>query len=278
MIRSAFISRRRFLAVAAVAAMPLPAWAETRRVISVGAPVTEIVFALGGGGEVVAVDTTSLYPAAAQALPKVGYMRTLSAEGLASLTPDLVLAETGSGPKAALDRLRKLGIRIVLADDRPTVDGLVGKIAAIGRELGREDAAARLSAEVSARFAGVSGGLGERPVLCLAHLLDGRFLAAGEDTVGDSLIRLAGGRNAFAPVSGHRLASAEAIVASAPEMIVVGAATLAGVGGVDALLAHPDLALAPAAERRAVAAIDDTLMIGFGPRTPDAVAAIAAAR
>lgn len=275
------ISRRLFLAAAAATAAPFPALAGGRRVISVGAPVTEIVFALGGGGEIVAVDTTSLYPEAARGLPKVGYMRTLSAEGLASLTPDLVLAENGSGPKEALERLRGLGVRIVFADERPTVEGLAGKIAAIGRELGRDAAAARLSEEVSGRFAAISGGdavgLGGRPVLCLAHLLDGRFLAAGDGTVGDSLIRIAKGRNAFAAVPGHRLASAEAIVAAAPEMLVVGAATLAGIGGVDALLAHPDLALTPAAERRSVAVVDDTLMIGFGPRTPDAAAAILAA-
>lgn len=275
------ISRRLFLAAAAATAVPFPALAAGRRVISVGAPVTEIVFALGGGGEIVAVDTTSLYPEAARGLPKVGYMRTLSAEGLASLTPDLVLAENGSGPKEALERLRGLGVRIVFADERPTVEGLAGKIAAIGRELGREAEAARLSDEISGRFAAISGGdapgLGGRPVLCLAHLLDGRFLAAGGGTVGDSLIRIAKGRNAFAAVPGHRLAAAEAIVAAAPEMLVVGAATLAGIGGVDALLAHPDLALTPAAERRSVAVVDDTLMIGFGPRTPDAAAAILAA-
>lgn len=275
------ISRRGFLTAAAAMVMPFPASAEVRRVISVGAPVTEIVFALGGGGEVVAVDTTSLFPEAARSLPKVGYMRTLSAEGVASLTPDLVLAENGSGPKEALERLRSLGIRIVFADERPTVEGLFGKILAIGRELGREDAAARLSGEVSKRFAAISAidapGMGDRPVLCLAHLLDGRFLAAGAGTVGDSLIRIAKGRNAFAAVSGHRLASAEAIVAAAPEMLVVGAATLAGLGGVDALLVHPDLALTPAAKHRSVAVIDDTLMIGFGPRTPEAAAAIVAA-
>ncbi len=271
------LSRRLFLAAAGAAVLPVSARAEARRVISVGAPVTEIVFALGCGGEVVAVDTTSHFPDAARDLPKVGYMRALSAEGLASLAPSLVLAETGSGPKAALDGLRALGIRVVLADERPAADGLADKIAAIGRELGREAAAARLAADVAARFAAVSDGLAGRPVLCLAHVLDGRLLAAGEGTVGDALIRIAGGRNAFAPAAGHRLASAEALVAAAPEMLVVGAAMLEGLGGLDALLARPDLALAPVAKTRRVAVIDDTLMIGFGPRTPDAVAAIVAA-
>ena len=275
------LSRRGFLAAASALALPaLPARAEPLRLITIGAPVTEIVFALGGGGEIVATDTTSRYPESADALPKVGYMRTLSAEGLLSMTPDVVIAEDGSGPPNVFERLRALGVKVALVSDRPTADGLTGKIAAIGNDIGRETEAKALSVHIAARFAALGKsdveGLRGRPVLCLAHILSGKLLAAGAGTVGDALIRLANGRNVLASSPGYHLAAAEAIVAAAPEMLIVGRDMLAGAGGPEALLARPDLALTPAAAAHSVVAIDDILMIGFGPRTPDAVGAILA--
>jgi hypothetical protein len=67
------------------------AGARPARIVTIGGPVTEAVFALGAGGRVIAVDVTSTYPAAVAALPKVGYQRALSAEGLLALDPELVV-------------------------------------------------------------------------------------------------------------------------------------------------------------------------------------------
>ena len=79
------LSRRHIMALAALAGSPVRA-APPARVVSVGGAITELVYALGAEASLVGVDTTSIYPAAAKALPSVGYQRTLSAEGVLSLS------------------------------------------------------------------------------------------------------------------------------------------------------------------------------------------------
>lgn len=67
----------------------------------------ETAFALGAGPALVGIDQTSIYPAAVTLLPKVGYVRTLSGEGLLSLRPSLVLASADAGPPAALQQVAR---------------------------------------------------------------------------------------------------------------------------------------------------------------------------
>jgi iron complex transport system substrate-binding protein len=78
----------------------------------VGSALTEIVLCLGAERLLVGVDTTSLYLTAARALPQVGYMRALSAEGVLSLKPTLVIATTAAGPATTLDQLRATGVEV----------------------------------------------------------------------------------------------------------------------------------------------------------------------
>ena len=106
------MQRRTFLAAGMTALVARPASAATapQRIVCVGGAITEIVFALGAGAHVIAVDTTSLYPGRAVApLPKVGYLRQLSVEGLLSTRPDLILADVDAGPKNVLDQLQSMG-------------------------------------------------------------------------------------------------------------------------------------------------------------------------
>ena len=77
-----------------------------KRVITIGGSLTEIVYALDSQALLVGSDTTSYYPEAAEELPKVGYQRTLSAEGILSLDPDLVIVTEEAGPPAVLKQLQ----------------------------------------------------------------------------------------------------------------------------------------------------------------------------
>ncbi len=70
---------------------------ESPRIVSIGGPVTEIVYALGADKDLVGVDTSSIYPEAATKLPQVGYQRMLSAEGVLALHPTLILASADAG-------------------------------------------------------------------------------------------------------------------------------------------------------------------------------------
>lgn len=64
-----------------LAAFPLLASAAAERIVSLGGDVTEVIYALDAQRQLVAKDSTSTWPAAAQSLPDVGYIRQLNAEG-----------------------------------------------------------------------------------------------------------------------------------------------------------------------------------------------------
>src|SRR4051812_9643521 len=102
---------------------------DASRIVSVGGAVTEILYALGVSDRIVAVDSTSLFPAdALKQKPNVGYMRALSAEGVLGLNPSLVLAIEGLGPKETVAVLEAATVPLVRVPDRFTAEGIVEKI------------------------------------------------------------------------------------------------------------------------------------------------------
>ncbi|MES1945556.1 putative Hemin-binding periplasmic protein HmuT,putative [Salinisphaera sp. PC39] len=259
-----------------------PAAAETpARIVSVGGAVTEILFELGLGDRLVAVDSTSQHPPAARELPDVGYMRRLAAEPIVALDPDLVLAIEDSGPPAVLRQIREAGVRIVTVADDPSPAGVLAKVRAVAGAVDRPGAGQRLAERIAADFAAASERVAayeDRPrVLFLMSAGNGPPLAAGRDTAAANIIELAGGRNAMTGFAEYRPITPEATVAAEPEVVLVGDRTLAALGGAAALRRHPAIAATPAGQAGRIVAMDMLLLLGFGPRTPQAVRELAAA-
>lgn len=254
----------------------LPAAADAaERLIAVGGAVTEIVHALGRGDRLVAVDSTSRYPPAVAALPDVGYMRRLSAEPILALRPDLVLAIEHSGPPATLDQLRAAGVRVEVIADVPTVAGIGDKVRTIGRLLdAATDAdalASRIEGELAAATA-AAAAMTDRPrVLFLIAAGKGAPMAAGVETAADAMIRLAGGVNALSGFTGYKPLSPEAAMAARPDVVLAMVQTVEAMGGRAAVLGLPGIAETPAGRGGRLVAMDGMLLLGFGPRTPEAV-------
>lgn len=268
---AARFSRRAVLATAAAAALAprLARAAGEARLITIGAPTTEIVYALGAGDLVVATDTTSRFPQEAAGLPKVGYMRALAAEGLLSLAPSRIIAQEGSGPPEVLARVREAGIAVDEIPERPDLATLGAKIALIAERLGRQKQGERLAEELRRQLQGVPRA-GSRSALCLIHPGGNGWMAAGHDTVPDLYLRLAGARNCIG-FSGIKPLSMEAAIAGAPDLLVISSSALAQAGGLDGLLSLPHLAATPAAAARRVVVLEAQLLLGLGPRSPLAV-------
>ncbi|MEQ8663876.1 MAG: ABC transporter substrate-binding protein [Gammaproteobacteria bacterium] len=258
----------------------LPSLVESaERIVAVGGAVTEIIYALGAGDRLVAVDSTSRFPAAATALPDVGYLRTLSAEPILALRPDLVLHAADAGPPEALAQLRAAGVPLVTIPDLPSAAGVEAKIRATAHALGRDAAAdalvTRLRAELAAARA-ASGNGGARPrVVFVMQFEPGAVLAAGRDTAADAIIDLAGGRNVGADFAGYKPLGAESLLAAQPEVVVTVDRALAGHDGAAELLALPALRLTPAATAGRIVVMDALLLLGFGPRLGEAVTRLA---
>jgi iron complex transport system substrate-binding protein len=278
------VRRRSAIALGLAAALQAPgrvSAAPEFRIVSVGSSVTEIIYALGAETLLVGVDTTSLYPEAARRLPQVGYMRALSAEGVLSLKPTLVIATTAAGPAAALDQLRATGIEVMVLPDRYTYESVIAKIEAIGRATDRvalaDDLVARGRSEMAQLQSRLSTATKRPRVLFLLSMGGGAPQAAGRDTAADGMIRLAGGINAIDGYAGYRPLTPEAVIASAADFVLVTRQTVEALGGIPAILDQPALRQTPAGRTGQVLQFDTLLLLGFGPRTPQAAMQLAAA-
>lgn len=255
---------------AAWATAPSDENAAGRRIVVLGGTLTEIVFALGAGGQVVGTDRSSLYPPAATKLPQVGYYRQFSVEGVAALKPDLVIAAAESGPPQAMQALKGLGVRVETLSLTHDVAELARRVQEVGNLLDRAEQGRALAAQIRAQVADATRV--KRPVGVIAvsrHA--GRLAAAGRGTAADALFRLLGARNLLADAhQGYKPLSAESLAALRPDVIVTSSLSVAS-GGIEALRAEPGLSTTPAARGGHIIVLDDLLLLGFGPRVGEAL-------
>lgn len=250
------------------------------RIVAVGGAVTEIIAALGAQGRIVAADTSSLYPAdILGSRPNVGYMRALSAEGVLSVAPTRVIAAEGAGPPDTLRLLREAGVRVDMVSDTTGVTAIGPRIRHVGALLGLGEPAERLATQVEAEVAAVAQARPAAPrrVLFVLALANGKATGGGRNTAADAMIRLAGGVNALDDIEGYKPLSDEAIGAARPDVIFMMERPGAPAPAPEALFALPAFAATPAAERRALVAMDGLFALGMGPRTGAAARALARA-
>jgi len=259
--------------------------AKARRIVSVGGALTEIVYALGAQGELVGVDTTSLYPVVAQQLPQVGYARTLSAEGVLSLAPTQLIATEEAGPQAVLRQVRDAGVPVAVLNANNQFEGLLERVKQVGQITGRADPAARLAQALQQQWDGALGKVRQRqhaPVrvlFILAHAPN-QVMVGGRETGADAMLAYAGAVNVMGGqggFTGYKPLTPEAVIAARPDIVLVTDQGLKASGGVDGILKLPGLAQTPAGRKHRIVSQEAMLLLGFGPRMPQALAELDAA-
>lgn len=248
---------------------PRESAAASPRIVSVGGAVTETIFALGAGARVVGVDTSSVHPEETTRLPRVGYQRTLAAEGILALAPTIVIASAEAGPPSVLEQLRASGVRVEIMPAEPSADGARARITKIAALIERDPAplVRTLDDELGRAAAKVAVARSKPRVLALYSRGANTTHVFGRNTPGENIVRLAGGENAMVGFDGTKPLTSEALVASAPDVILVPSRGLESLGGIDGLLRLPGVADTPAAKAKRIVAMDDVLLLGFGPRT-----------
>jgi iron complex transport system substrate-binding protein len=263
--------------LALFALLATPAMADpAQRVLTLGGSVTEIAVALGAQDRLIARDTTSTYPPAITALPDVGYFRALSPEGVLALAPDLILSEDGAGPPEALEVLQAAGIPFITTGPDTSPEGLIAKIETVAQALGLPAEGKALAAQTAEGLALAKAQAATvttpKRVLFILSLQGGRIMAGGEGSSAESIIELAGGINAGIGFQGYKQITDEAVIAAAPDVILMmdreGDLAIANAD----ILTHPALSQTPAARAGAILRMDGLLLLGFGPRTPQAAA------
>jgi iron complex transport system substrate-binding protein len=223
----------------------------------------------------IGVDSTSLWPPSVRVLPKIGYLRALATEGILSLGPSLVLVNEQAGPPAVLDQLRKAGVRIEEIRGQASEAGTTAKIVAVGAVLNRKSEAQQLAAKLTQELRKtqilVNHSGPKRRVVLLMAVSAGGLTAAGDGTAAHAVIELAGATNALAKLSGYRSVTPEAMLASAPEVILVPGHVASSAKDLAPMLSRPGLSGTPAARTGQVVLIDAAFLLGFGPRLAEAV-------
>ncbi len=240
------------------------------RIVSLATGVGETLAALGVGDRVVGRDETSDVPAIADA-PVLTKAHAVSAERVLATSPDVVLVDAATSPPEALAQIRDTGVRVVEVPEAWSPADIPVRTRAVAEAVGISAADADLASGGWVTSAALTASTTDAPRVAFLYLrgTSAIYLLGGEGSGADALIEAAGGVDvgsaaglgAFVPLT------AEALAAADPDVLLVMTKGLESVGGVSGLAALPGVAQTRAGRDGRVVAVDDTLLLSFGPRT-----------
>ncbi|WP_197057904.1 heme/hemin ABC transporter substrate-binding protein [Vibrio variabilis] len=237
----------------------------SERIISAGSAVTEIIFALEQQDKLVAVDVTSALPKDLE-LPKIGYHRRLSAEGLLALGANRLIGSDEMGPDTTLAQLKSAGVKVDVVNTKATPMGLLERIDEIALITGADQQAEKLKRQVNQQIETLEANqpeVGKKVLFLLIH--EGRPAnVAGKDTTPNAIIELAGGINPAAEqLTSYKPMSTEAMVEMQPDVILVSGRSYDKMGGAEQILSKmPLLAATPAGKNKRIIKVDGHALVG----------------
>jgi iron complex transport system substrate-binding protein len=247
------------------------------RIIPLNGDLAEIVWALGLGDNVVAVDLSATYPEEATTKPSIGYQLQLNSEAILSYEPTVVLGNIGLvQPVEVIDQIKAAGVPVVLFNPSTTIDDPGNRLRLVGQALGVPEVGETEAAEVDAEIAeaeALVANVTEKPrvLFVLVRPEQGIQMVAGTETSLEAIIPAAGAINAGAEagITGYQPLTPESLIAASPDIIILQEGGYEAVGGAEGLLQIPGIAETPAGQDKAFFAYDDQLLLGLGPRTGD---------
>ena len=196
------------------------------RIVTVGGSVTEIVFALGAGSSVVAVDQSSTMPDEIKKLPQVGYIRAISSEGVLSMEPTKILTTSDIGPIKAVEQLNKSGVEIEIFDSPYSFDDIINLIEGIASALNLDMQGKVLInklIESKNEINNMTSSLPKPKIVFFMNPSSGSYTAAGSRTRANYLIDFIGGVNIFSEdFNKYSKVTKEQIISSNPDVILIG--------------------------------------------------------
>lgn len=247
-----------------------------QRIVCLSKHLTEMVFALGKGHNIVAVDLSSTYPDSAKLLKTVGYHRALSPESIIAMNPDLVIHSNDIGPENVLPQIIKAGLNIKVFGGANTIDSAKLLLKELGDFFGEEKKADSLVKKMDIDIATATESLKamnikDTPNVMIIHF--GRannvyFVMSGRGGTGDKMIKLAGGKTVKYDAKGARQISAEAVATANPDIIIATDYGYDQMGSMDKFIAGvPGVALTNAGKNKNIVRFEEHDLIYFGPRS-----------
>ncbi|HEU4716750.1 MAG TPA: ABC transporter substrate-binding protein [Bacteroidia bacterium] len=244
------------------------------RIVCVSKQYNEIIYALGAERNLVAVDLSSTYPDAIKSLPNVGYHRMLSAEGIISMNPTVVMHDNNVGPDNVLRQLDQLKIPIKTFGKAETIEETKGLFREMGEYFGRKvqaDSLCKVLTDDMQAAVEAKEKLGGDTMIKVVVIHFGRignsYLIVGKHSITTNLLSMAGAQNPVEGEKGMMPLSAETIAAANPDVILVTDYGYDRLGSVDAVKTLPGVATTNAAKNNRIYRVEEHDMMYYGPRT-----------
>jgi iron complex transport system substrate-binding protein len=248
------------------------------RVVVLANGVAEIIQSLNAQSLIVGRDISSTADSLAD-IPIVTSGHQVLPEKVIALKPDLVLIDASTGPKAAIETIKAVGITVIETPESWSLKDLPIKVRAVGRAIGALDQAEELVRQLNDSLNASAVKNSPRVAFLYLRGTSSVYLIGGAGSGADSLLAAIGAIDVGAQTLDRpfNTLTAESLAELNPDVILVMSKGLESVGGIDGLLTLPGVAQTRAGKNSAIIDVDDSLLLSFGPRTPSLVDALAKA-
>ena len=246
----------------------LPGYAlKPLRIVSVNGTLSEIISGLGLESQLVGVDITSTYPASLSKIPKVGHNRSISAEGIIALNPDVILyTDQSMLSPAVVKQLNSSGKKVVEFKHEYSKEGAVKLIREVGAYFNAKPQAEKMVKTLETDLAKITRPATPKKLLFIYARGTGTLMVSGTGTSLDKLFTLTGNKNAVQGFTEFKPLTAESLLAANPDVLVLFTSGLESVDGAEGLLKVPGIANTNAGRNKKIVSMDGQFLTGFGPR------------
>jgi len=237
------------------------------RIVSANGTLSEIISGLGLESQLVGVDVTSTYPASLEKLPKIGHNRSISAEGIISLNPDVIIyTDQSMLSPAVVKQLNSSGKKLVEFKHEYSKEGAIKLIREVGAYFNAKPQAEKLVKTLESDLAKISKSAVPKKLLFIYARGTGTLMVSGTGTSLDKMFLLTGNKNAVTGFTEFKPLTAESLLAANPDVLVLFSSGLESVDGPAGLLKIPGVANTNAGRNKKIVSMDGQLLTGFGPR------------
>ena len=237
------------------------------RIVSANGTLSEILVGLGLEKQLVGVDVTSTYPASLDKLPKIGHNRSIAAEGILALNPDVIIyTDQSMLSPTVVKQLNSSGKKVVAFKHEYSREGAIRLIREVGAYFNAKAQAEKMVTALQADLAKIPAPANPKKLLFIYARGTGTLMVSGAGTSLDKMFALAGHKNAVSGFNDFKPLTAESLVAANPDVLVLFSSGLESLEGIEGLLKLPGVASTNAGKNRKVVTMDGQFLTGFGPR------------
>lgn len=242
-------------------------FAKTLRIVSANGTLSEILVGLGLEKQIVGVDVTSTYPVSLEKLPKIGHNRSIAAEGILALNPDVIIyTDQSMLSPAVVKQLSSSGKKLIAFKHEYSREGAIKLIREVGAYFNAHAQAEKMVGALQADLAKIPAPANPKKLLFIYARGTGTLMVSGTGTSLDKMFTLAGHKNAVTGFTEFKPLTAESLIVANPDVLVLFSSGLESLEGMDGLLKVPGVANTNAGKNRKIVTMDGQFLTGFGPR------------